>query len=63
MTSTDLKPCPFCGGEATTWSYDPYDGYQGRNEVYCAGCKTCGVHYSSSTKTTATDKWNRRVTA
>lgn len=42
---SELKPCPFCGGEANIESYDPYDGYQGYQvdctvwRVKCIECK------------------------
>lgn len=38
MTATDLKPCPFCGGEAQAFETEV-------NSEYCAQaqCKGCGA--------------------
>lgn len=33
----ELKPCPFCGGEAYTWACD---------RVIEIGCKACNYHMS-----------------
>ncbi len=42
----ELKPCPFCGGAADSFSEDYGDDARGNN-VYRAvvGCASCGVHY------------------
>ena len=42
----ELKPCPFCGGAADSFSEDYGDDARGNN-VYRAvvGCTSCGVHY------------------
>lgn len=52
---TELKPCPFCGGEAN------YQGFELNN--YCVYCRKCGTstrkYYAS--KDEARDAWNRRV--
>lgn len=69
---TELKPCPFCGGEAVlckdrSWSMEHSCEY-----VYVR-CKECGVHTRSfitesslgiielHTPQDAIDAWNRRV--
>lgn len=72
---SELKPCPFCGGEATirlkqgSWGYTP--------DRVSVICKPCGIGWSfvaedqergkpphsiekEATKK-AVDKWNRRV--
>ena len=54
----NLKPCPFCGGEARMMDM----GYP--HWVYC---KTCGarVHggkYGDEGEQASADAWNRRVT-
>lgn len=49
---SDLKPCPFCGGEATVRS----SGY-----LYRAVCDTCGSEGSYATKDIKAAKaWNTR---
>lgn len=49
----NLKPCPFCGGEA---------GVSERYDEYCAvRCITCGAKTNfSMTKKGAIELWNRR---
>lgn len=53
-TTTELKPCPFCGGDAK-----PLNGWM-TCEVYCTVCgaRTFIVH---NTVQDAIDHWNRRV--
>ena len=48
-----LKPCPFCGGPATTWN-ECYD------DVWClfapvCGCESCCVSFRRF------EMWNRRA--
>lgn len=56
---TELKPCPFCGGEAEvmeTWAY-------GCAEKHIQ-CKKCAIRTQSvpfRQKGVATRAWNRRV--
>lgn len=55
MTRTDLKPCPFCGGEAhlSNWSDGAY--------VWCeCGVKT-EVYLHSGCVDKAVEAWNRRT--
>lgn len=55
MTRTDLKPCPFCGGEAhlSNWSDGAY--------VWCeCGVKT-EVYLHSGCVDKAIEAWNRRT--
>ena len=53
---TELKPCPFCGGEADIWETDrvthPY-------QVMCLTCY-CGTD-ASIDEETAIEAWNRRT--
>lgn len=41
-----LKPCPFCGGEAASFSMDEGCNYKGEN-VYraVAACQECGAGF------------------
>lgn len=72
MMATDLKPCPFCGGEAAyntvrysaayvaeqEWEQDTFHG---------VNCITCGVNNRGmiglASKEIARDRWNLRVEA
>jgi Lar family restriction alleviation protein len=54
----ELKPCPFCGGEAETiksFLYGKVTGYA----VYCKKCDCELKMYTS--KQNATKAWNRRA--
>ena len=54
MKETELKPCPFCGGEARL--------YDGPTDAYGAVCKKCGVKlYGKNSYGAAKRAWNRRV--
>ena len=71
MSKCELKPCPFCGGEAMLYhqssKYTKYDG----NYVYCfngCGCRTrlfeCYGNTGKTHKETeqeAINAWNRRA--
>ena len=50
----ELKPCPFCGGEAKLRSY-----YKDHH-VYCTKCYASTMKYSP-TETKAIEAWNRRA--
>lgn len=55
----ELKPCPFCGGEATIWSGPIEDDYFNTYyDVYCTecNCMTPKFHVEES----AVTFWNRR---
>ena len=58
-TSYELKPCPFCGNDASV--------YRMHNGNYFCGCSTasdtciCGAGVIRDTKESAVTTWNRRV--
>ena len=54
----ELKPCPFCGGEARIMLEEedrPDDSF---HNVYCT---ICGAQFWVKSKTEAVAKWNRRA--
>jgi Lar family restriction alleviation protein len=51
---TELKPCPFCGGEA-----EMIGGSGGSYWLVCSGCSICSPMYNTSKA--AIEAWNRRV--
>lgn len=58
-----LKPCPFCGGEAIMHTVEPHShyfvnmpDYPGSTFIECVNC-TCGI--SASTEQEAKELWNR----
>lgn len=57
---TELKPCPFCGGEG-------YVAHKvlppGIDAWYGCGCKRCRVQFGcyKDTETEAIEQWNTRV--
>lgn len=58
----ELKPCPFCGGEAKeVYRYDPFDGYQGDCGCFIASCSKCSTQIAERTKEKAIEAWNRRA--
>ena len=55
---SELKPCPFCGGEARIMLEEedrPDDSF---HNVYCTGC---GAQFWVKSKSEAEQKWNRRA--
>ena len=58
---TELKKCPFCGGEAEVKSYDPFDGYQGNCKLWLIQCAGCGVLLKRRMEKEAIEAWNRRA--
>ena len=59
----ELKPCPFCGGEAEV-NEDRLDGYT----IFIVSCENskCPVivetmHRAGNTKAQAIEAWNRRA--
>ena len=56
MKMADLKPCPFCGGEAV----GPTDAWP--HMINCIQCGACvkGFNFAEDGKREAVEKWNRR---
>jgi Lar family restriction alleviation protein len=61
VTQRELKPCPFCGGEAYKT-----ESVNGDNMVY-VGCGPCGIHFKAQKDCTngkltrdVIAAWNRR---
>ena len=67
--SEELKPCPFCGGEASMESgrYQLDDGMHAFAHVECLSCGACGSGFTEAESTfeevelLAADAWNRRA--
>ena len=67
MKEIELKPCPFCGGEARLVTYTT-SGVPHRCAAYCE-CEKCGAEAASRVDTSgdgeflfkAIDIWNRRA--
>lgn len=62
MAIPELKPCPFCGGQAhIAVDPDALRDSQGRVWAYTAVCRRCcatsGLHYSTDR---VIEAWNRR---
>lgn len=73
---SSLKPCPFCGGEATVRSVSSGVSHGVYTNVIQTGCEKCcvffrapseftvdgyEVNYSRNGVTTTAEKWNRRA--
>ena len=58
---TDLKSCPFCGGEAKLYSIGTGSPHYGNyHQVVCQGCLNASGAYWSGEQS-AIDAWNTRV--
>lgn len=61
----ELKPCPFCGGEAHTYAYRFRD--QGKErKLWVCQCKNCRLNYPPipvhcEHESEAIEAWNRRA--
>ena len=52
----ELRPCPFCGGEAKEFT-----GEDAAPHRWTVECDACGAHVGSGTRHRARTKWNRRA--
>lgn len=57
--SEELKPCPFCGGEAKTKSSVDVFGHEGFFSVLCRKCYVRTGCYE--TEAEVIEAWNRRA--
>lgn len=55
MKQTELKPCPFCGGEADCGSFHGVAFFY----VQCSCCGNCTKMYATAKE--AAEKWNART--
>ena len=56
---SELKPCPFCGGEGCLQRHD-FVGYTDTFGVVCLDCG-CETRQFYDTKKDAIEAWNRRA--
>jgi Lar family restriction alleviation protein len=61
MENRELKPCPFCGGDAWYYTFDPYDGYQGNCVQHNIRCRKCSVIMVGTSEKIVYEHWNRRA--
>jgi Lar family restriction alleviation protein len=62
--SMELKPCPFCGGEASTSTHETESLWSHNIVTYTeVGCDECGVSFSSEPgfEVEAPQLWNTRT--
>ena len=57
MSNKELKPCPFCGGEADIHTYEDMLTDKNYTEVVCG---YCGVGTKGDTQSEAIEAWNTR---
>ena len=59
----ELKPCPFCGGEALVEEFPARKGFEA--SISCCNCPTSMVSITYDTQEEATksiaEAWNRRA--
>lgn len=58
----ELKPCPFCGGEAKIYEYKDVEFLVHNADCNTVQCKTCGCGTSyEPTAERAIETWNVRI--
>ena len=60
MSNAELKPCPFCGGEAEVHKHYPPFGRRVIVTVRCTKCRSNSGNWGRTDK--AIESWNRRMT-
>jgi len=60
MTDRELKPCPFCGGEATMRHTSVLGRWWHEYAVECIRCKTIPGYSWVSTEDEAISLWQQR---
>ena len=60
MAMIELKPCPFCGGEAVMETFRAVRERFARYRVKCVEC-WCETDWESTSADEVTEKWNRRA--
>ena len=68
MEHNELKPCPFCGGEAVLRNETEMVGFGSCDDIYFVKCVICeaqgskfGVWAGKNRKEKAIEAWNRRA--
>lgn len=59
--NVELLPCPFCGGDATTWCDSAGDRGADRMTVMCVDCEAEAPYVDTSVEGKAIAAWNRRA--
>ena len=59
----ELKPCPFCGGEAKLWVASAKWNPDGSTTIcgWKVGCTKCRIETDIEKRDIAIEKWNRRA--
>lgn len=62
MNNTELKPCPFCGGEAEVLHYETFTINFSSVYKYYVSCKKCNANTDLKASIEDVIKaWNRRI--
>ena len=64
VSTAELKPCPFCGGDKRGINirpYNPFDGYNGNVPMQRVSCLACGANIMRQDVIEAIEAWNKRA--
>ena len=64
VSTAELKPCPFCGGDKRGINirpYNPFDGYNGNVPMQRVCCLACGANIMRQDVIEAIEAWNKRA--